>query len=119
MVPIWAINTGFVLGFLTGLSVLLWTLVKPPLNDSGSGKIKFGKWEFQFNGRSIFQLFIGALLVTFPVLLSATARSSSTAPTSRIYQQVDTIPDPSYTAFRFVRDTSVLDSPWKCQGFPT
>jgi len=109
MVPGWAINTGFVLGFLAGLSVLLWTLLWPPVNDSGSGKIKIGKWEFQFTGRAIFQLFLAALLITFPVLLSAASSPASTAPAPRSYEKVDRIPDPSYAAFRFLRDTSILD----------
>lgn len=109
MAPAWAINTAFVLGFLLGITTLLWTLILPPTNDSGSGRISLGKWEFQFNGRAVFQLGIGVLLILFPVLLSAAVRPSSTAPPPRSFQQVDTIPEPSYTAFTFLRDTSVLD----------
>lgn len=110
MAPTWAVNTGFILGFVAGLAVLLVTLVRPPVNDSGSGTIKIGKWgEFQFNGRAIFQLFVGLLLITFPVLLSATVKSHATVPAPQQYQQVDAIPDPTYTAFTFLRDTSILD----------
>jgi hypothetical protein len=109
MVPAWAVDTGFFLGFVVGLGVVVWTLLRPPINDSGSGKLKISGWEFQFNGRSIFQLSVGILLIAFPVLLSAASRPSSTTPVARSFQQVDTIPDPSYTAFRFVRDTTMLD----------
>jgi hypothetical protein len=109
MVPSWAVNTGFVLGFVAGFFVLGFTLGKPPINDSGSGKLKIAKWEFQFNGRSIFQLFIGTLLIVLPVLLTLTARAHATVPATSQYKQVDSIPDPSYTAFTFLRDTSILD----------
>src|SRR5260370_2616142 len=109
MVHTWAIDTGFILGFLAGLIVLVWTLAWPPVDSSGSGKIKLGNWEFQFTGRAIFQLFIAVLLIAFPVLLSAAARTSSTAPTPLSYEKVSKIPEPSYAAFRFLRDTSILD----------
>jgi hypothetical protein len=109
MVPTWAVNTGFLLGFIAGIVVLCITLFKPPINDSGSGTIKFGKWEFQFSGRAIFQLFVGVLLLTLPVLLSATAKAHPTVPATRQYQQVDSIPDPVHTGFVFLRDTSILD----------
>lgn len=109
MVPTWAVNMGFILGFVAGLAVLGFTLGKPPINDSGSGKFKLGKWEFQFNGRSIFQLFVGSLLITFPVLLSTTAKARTTVPAPHQYQQVDSIPEPTYSAFTFIRDTSILD----------
>lgn len=109
MVPIWAVNTGFFLGFVAGIIVLVFTMGKPPINDSGSGKLKLGKWEFQFNGRSIFQLFISALLITLPVLLTLTTKAHATVPAPHQYQQVDSIPEPTYTAFTFLRDTSTLD----------
>jgi hypothetical protein len=109
MVPAWAVNAGFLLGFIAGIVVLGVTLFKPPVNDSGTGTIKVGKWEFQFSGRAVFQLFIGLLLITLPILLSATAKAHPAVPTTRQYQQVDSIPEPSYSAFIFLRDTSILD----------
>lgn len=109
MVPVWAVNTGFLLGFFVGIVVLGVTLFKPPVNDSGSGKIKIGKWEFQFTGRAIFQLLVGFTLIMLPVLLSATAKAHPVVPATTPYQQVDSIPDPSHTGFVFIRDTSILD----------
>lgn len=110
MIPSWAINTAFVLGFLCGVAVLGFTLIRPPRNDFGAGAIKVGKWEFKFNGRSIFQLFIGCLLIVFPVILASTTKAhASIVPAPQQYEQVDSIPDPTYTAFTFIRDNSILD----------
>jgi hypothetical protein len=72
--------------------------------------VTFGKWEFQFNGRAIFQLAMGAAFIFFPALLaSAASQPTAITPSPRDYQTVDTIPEPSYTAFTFIRDTSILD----------
>lgn len=109
MVPNWALNTAFFLGFGAGLGVLASTLLRPPVNDSDSGKLKFGKWEFQFNGRAIFQLLVGCILIMFPVLLSATVKSHVTVPEPQHVETVDRIPDPNYSAFIFLRDESILD----------
>lgn len=107
--PNWAINVGICLGFASGIYILVWTLLRPPKDDSGTGRFKVLGWEFELAGRAIFQIFIAGLLISFPLLMSAVAHPTSIAPAARSFQQVDTIPDPSYAAFRFVRDDSILD----------
>jgi hypothetical protein len=124
MAPSWVISIGFVLGFVLGAVILLWTLFRPPSDDSGSGKISIGKWQFQFTGRAVFQLAVGTMFVLFPALLATAAKPTSIVPAARNVQEVDKIPDPSYAAFAFARDLSVLDlregqkeSPWALLPF--
>lgn len=100
-------NLALICACAIGLTTVIWTLVKPPEANQEGADITRGKTSLRLRGRAVFQMFLGAALVLSPILASNTVRAAIASTPSFI--DVDTIPDPKYESFVFVRDTSILD----------
>src|SRR5712664_1392014 len=105
--PTWLTNGAYILGWLLGLFTIFWTVMRGS-SGTGSAKIKVFKTDIELQGQSVFQIFLGAVLIVLPVIVGNMSKAQVVPIPSNV-PTVDRIDDPKYTAFTFIRDISVLD----------
>ena len=67
----WLTNGAFLLAWAAGIFIILWTMLRDGPKDTGAAAdIKLLGTTISIKGRPAFQIFTGAVLLVFPVLVS-------------------------------------------------
>src|SRR5262249_22907360 len=105
-IPTWLTNGAFLLAWLLGIFLIVWTVIKGGGSD-GHAKVKIFGADLDLSGRAIIQLVLGASLIILPLLVANVVKAQVVPP--HPVQTVDHIPDPNHQGFTFLHDISVLD----------
>jgi hypothetical protein len=104
-----------------GVFVILYSVLRLLRNEQGGvpAGIKLPWVKIELKGPAwLILAFMGIAMLAAPLIAGALQKPTSVIPPPPSVKKVQRIPDPSYAAFRFVRDVSVLDlrtaasAPW-------
>jgi hypothetical protein len=105
--PDWLTNGAFLLGWLLGIFLIVWTVIKGG-GSEGEAKIKLFGLDLHVTGRAVVQVVLGAVLIVLPLIIANVVRAQVVPPQPSV-TTVDRISDPDHSAFVFLHDVSVLD----------
>lgn len=101
----------FIALMILGAFLIVYSVIRLTRSRTPS-ELKVPALKFELKGPAwLVATFAGCLMVASPILVAALSKPQNvtTPPPPSAVLQVRTIPDPTYRAFRFLRDVSILD----------